>query len=1573
MSSANRPSKDRRSSVGQPSGGVSRDKAPKPKPSADKGRFAVQPSEHKLFPIVGMGASAGGLEAFKRFLGAMPGDSGMAFVLIQHLDPHHESLMVDLLDRCTAMKVVQVEDRMPVEPNQVYMIPPNKYLAIEKGVLQLTDPIKRRGMRMPIDFLFRSLAEDQQERAICIVLSGTGTDGTLGLQAIKGHGGMTMVQTPETAQYDGMPRSAISTGLVDYVLNVEAMPEALMKYVRHPYINHGHQRQDLAEQSADHLQAVLGMLRARTRYDFRGYKKGTLMRRIERRMGLNHIDELSEYVPFLQKYPAEVRQLFKDLLIGVTGFFREPEAFQVLETQVVPTLIQGKDFDASLRVWVPGCATGEEPYSIAMLLLEQIQAAQKGSNLHIFASDIDEEALEIARAGIYPESIGADVSPERLRRFFAKEGETYQVSKQVRECVVFAVQNLISDPPFSKLDLISCRNLLIYLEPDVQQKLISLFHFALKEGGYLFLGNSETIGQHEDLFRPISKKWRIYQRIGPTRRDKVNFPIVHEDNAQSTTGPLPITQHRPSSLGELVQQRLVEEYAPASVLVNQRYEILYFFGPTHRYLALPNGEATLNVINMTKEGLRTKVRAAIYKAMREDTRVILTGAQVRWEGAHHIVRVSARPLHTPKALEGLFLLTFEQEAAPILITGRVDEGSDPEASIVHQLETELKTTREELQSTIEELETSNEELKTSNEEVMSMNEELQSTNEELETSKEELQSLNEELSTVNNELQDKIAELEGTNNDLANLFSSTDIATIFLDNSFRITRFTPASGRLFKLILSDIGRPFSDIAHSFDARELLQDAQQVLRTLSPVEKEVHTAEGQWYIKRVRPYRTQDDKIAGVVMTFTEVTDLKRVETELRTLNETLEQRVAQQTGQVKLLRDVAIIANQSDAVEHAFEAALDRVCQYLGWPVGHVYRLADEAQERFVDTGFWALHPPEGFNKLVKATRARSFRRGEGAVGRVVDTGQPEWIDDVTTHASCLRTQDTHDLGIRSCLLFPVLVGRRVVAVLEFFSSQALAPDDGLLDVLGQVGTQLGRVVERARAIESVKENENKTRMLLETAAEGIVTIDQHGIVDAMNPSAERMFGFTASEVIGHNVRMLMPSPYREEHDRYIAHYLSTGHAKVIGIGREVSGQRKDGTIFPIEIAISEFTAGRQRFFAGVMRNVTERKAAEEALRQSEERFRNLAEGSIQGIYSHRDWRPLFINQAYARILGYDTPDEVIALGSLEQCIAPEDRARLKSHHEALLRGEVIPTPYEYEAVRKDGSPVVLQSVMRLIQWEGHGAIQCTVIDITQRKRAEERAKRREAEIARMARLSTLGEMASALAHELNQPLTAIVSYAEGAARRFRSANEADQGLVDVLDHTSALAKRAAEIVRSIRSYVKRPDTRWERIDINKVVSEALHLTNAEAGWKGTTVSVELAPYLPEVEGNFVQMEQVVLNLIRNAVDAMEETELGPRTLIVRTLMNADHEIELTVQDSGQGVAPDMAKQMYEPFVTSKPEGLGMGLTICRTIVEAHGGRLWSSPNADHGATFHVRLPVEQRAVPKETAPSSRP
>jgi two-component system CheB/CheR fusion protein len=862
------------------------------RPQKEKSKANQQEGVCTSCPVVGIGASAGGLEAFKRFFDLMPPDSGMAFVLIQHLDPTHSSSTAELLARHTQMQVAEVEDRKAVEANHVYVIPPNNDLTIKEGLLRLTKPLAQHGLRMPVDFFFRSLAEDQQDNALCAILSGTGRDGTLGLEAIKGGGGMVLAQLPETAQFDGMPRSAIGTGLVDYAVPIEEMPDILLKHVRYA--------QQIISPEAweyDELHTILSVLKARTRYDFNCYKKGTLLRRIERRMGINHVERIEDYLQLLRENDTEASLLFRDLLIGVTGYFREPHGYQFLEQEIAPTLVQQKESSAVIRVWVPGCATGEEPYSIAILLLECIQALQKGCKMQIFASDIDERALSVARAGVYPENIAADVSPGRLREFFEKEGKTYRVGKQVRDAVVFAAQNLICDPPFSRLDLISCRNLLIYLEPEVQKKVIALFHCVLNEGGILFLGESETIGRQGDLFAPVSKRWRIYRRMEPTQRRRVALPVFPGMDRFHPAGlaapPFAATR---GNLGKLVQQALLQRFAPFAVLINRRHELIYVYGTSGEFLELTTGEPTQDLMSMVRGGLGIAVRGAVQEAMHSERQVTAKG-QIRKKGSYCPVTVTVVPLKDLDLADGLFLVAFA-EAPQQEWDRRAASGTEdvPGNALVRQLEAELQSTKDDLQGTIEELEASNEELKTSNDEVLSMNEEQQSTNEELETSKEELQSLNEELNTVNSQLQDKVDELAEINDDLANLLRSTDIATLLLDGQLCIKRFTPAARRIFKLIPSDVGRPIGDIVPRVSDSTLVEQAEAVLETLTPSEKEVHADDDCWYIQRVLPYRTEENRIEGVVATFVDVTRRKQAENALQRSKDRIE-LLLQSTGE----------------------------------------------------------------------------------------------------------------------------------------------------------------------------------------------------------------------------------------------------------------------------------------------------------------------------------------------------------------------------------------------------------------------------------------------------------------------------------------------------------------------------------------------------------------------------------------------------------------------------------------------------------------------------------------------------
>jgi len=1089
-------------------------------------------------PVVGIGASAGGLDAFKKFFAAMPADSGIGFVLIPHLDPKHGSMMVELLARYTKMPVIEAADGMAVEANRVYILPPNKYITISGGILHLTGPVERDGPQTSIDLFLRSLAEDKREKAICIILSGTGAHGSLGLKAVKASDGMAMVQDPNTAEYPRMPQSAIATGLADYVLPVEQMPEALIKYIKHYYVN-GADADAKATVVPDYLSQVLALLRSRTKFDFRGYRTRMLARRIERRMSLSHFDRIGDYVVFLREHPDEIKQLFRDLLISVTNFFRDPEAFQALETEVIAPLVRAKEPDAPLRIWSAGCATGEEPYSLGILLLEHLAAEKRSCKMQIFATDVDDAALNVARQGIYPETIATDVSPERLGRFFIRADDaSYQVGKQLREIVIFARQNLITDAPFSKLDLIVCRNLLIYLEPEFQRKVVALLHFSLNEGGFLFLGPSETIGRHVDLFEPVSKKWRIFQRIGPARLEQVQVPIAAKveplvpTRRAAPSGAPP----RPISFAELTHRLLLDRFAPVALLINRKYEILYFFGATDRYLAVPAGEPSQDLMAMARDGLRTKLRAAIHKAVRENAPITLGSCQVRRNGDFYPVIVTIHPMQGPEGADGLLLVTF-QESDQEPIPARPPVGL-PEEPVVRQLENELKATKEDLQSTIEELESSNEELKVSNEEVMSMNEELQSANEELETSKEELQSLNEELSTVNNQLQDKVADLETSNNDMANLLNCTDVAIIFLDNQLRIKRFTPLATRLFNLIATDIDRPITDIARKYIDSTLQQDIGQVLRTLKPQETQVQlqTPDGTSWNRRITPYRTLQNRIEGVVLTFTDVTQIRRTADHA--------QRLA------------AVLVDSNDAVTvHDFDGKI------TAWNRG-AERMTGYSEAEALQMNVEQMIPQELHAKV--RSHWNQLRRGERVdsweAQRRTKDGR---ILDVWVTATALKDGQGRPIAIAKTER-DITEQKRAHAHLEYEIQQRTA---------------------------ALRKSQEQLAAVLHTAADAIITINAMGIIQSVNVATERMFGYDAAEMIGRNIKMLMPSPYREEHDRYLENYRKTGLKKIIGIGREVEVRHKDGSTLAVDLAVS--AVDHLELFTGIIRDISHRKQLE--------------------------------------------------------------------------------------------------------------------------------------------------------------------------------------------------------------------------------------------------------------------------------------------------------------------------------------------------------------------------------------------
>lgn len=860
----------------------------KTKPTASP---ATPPSP--VFPIVGLGASAGGLEALEQFLRQVPEKCGLAFVIVQHLDPTHKGLLPELLQRATAMPVHQVKDRMPVKPDCVYVIPPNHDMSILHGVLHLFKPTAPRGLRLPIDFFFRSLADDQQERGIGVILSGMGSDGSMGLQAIKEKGGLVLVQDPASAKFDSMPRTAINAGLADLVAPAAELPSKLLEYISHARVI-ASRAKPLEDKTQSGLEKIILLLRAKTGHDFSQYKKNTLYRRIERRMSIHQIDRIMTYVCFLQENAQEADLLFRELLIGVTSFFRDPAAWEHLQKKALPLLLERCPPNGNLRAWSLGCSTGEEAYSLAIAFREAVTqlAPESGIKMRIFATDLDKDAIDKARNGRYPANIATNVSPERLDRFFVQDLQGYRVSNEIREMITFATQNVIMDAPFTKLDILVCRNLLIYLVPELQRRLLALFHYSLNPGGILLLGSSEAVNAGVDLFAPLDSATKLFRRReSALTTSQTVFPASFAPVAPGI--PQEFTMRKSTvNLQSLADQVLLQRFSPAAVLVNNKGDILYVSGRTGKYLEPAAGKVNWNIHAMAREGLRFELGTAFQKALRVKEAISAKGLKVGEGDSIQTVDLTVQEIHDPEALRGMVMIIFtDVPTPPKKKAARRSKPGEAESARIMELERELERCSQELQTTREEMQASQEELHSTNEELQSTNEELQSSNEELTTSREEMQSLNEELQTVNAEQQSKMDELSRINDDMRNLLNSTEIITVFLDNDLHIRRFTSGANKIFKLIPGDVGRPLSDITSDLVYPELSEQAREVLRSLAFSEKQVATVDGRWYQTRIMPYRTMNDVIAGLVMTFTNITSAKRIELKLREENEQLKLRL----------------------------------------------------------------------------------------------------------------------------------------------------------------------------------------------------------------------------------------------------------------------------------------------------------------------------------------------------------------------------------------------------------------------------------------------------------------------------------------------------------------------------------------------------------------------------------------------------------------------------------------------------------------------------------------------------------
>ncbi|SDK30145.1 two-component system, chemotaxis family, CheB/CheR fusion protein [Maridesulfovibrio ferrireducens] len=934
------------------------------------------------FPIVGIGASAGGLEALESFLRNVPEESGMAFVIVQHLDPSQKGSMVSLLQRYTSMPVFQVEDGIKIKPDHVYIIAPGKEISILQGVLHQFEPTQRRGLRLPIDSFFQSLAEDRHINAIGVVLSGMGSDGMLGLRAIKEEYGMTFVQNPDSAKFNSMPLSSIDAGLADVVAPARELPLKITNCLKRTLMGSD---KIMTRTHQDSMGKIVLVLRSQTGHDFSQYKKSSIYRRVERRMGVHQIDKMSQYVRFLRENPQEVDLLFKEILIGVTNFFRDPEIWEHLKRIILPAMMKDFPDGETMRVWMPGCSTGEEAYSLSMVFNEVLegQIAPKKLSIQIFATDLDNDAIDKARMGVYPQNISSDVSKERLLRFFTQEGEFWRIESDIRDTVIFAPQNIIMDPPFTKLDIIVCRNLLIYLDQELQKKLIPMFHYSLNPNGVLLLGSSESLGIFTDLFTPLEAKMRLYKRLDSDER---HIPTLFSRRLPPLYSPV-IKEQDPKTpiinVQSLMEQLILKNYAPAAVLATSDGDILNITGHTGKFLEPPAGKANWNLFAMAREGLRFRLSSAFIQAFRDQTVTTIKGVHIEDGNSFNVVDVVIHPLAKFSQMKNMLMVLFsagyspEKDSSVIVPTVKANI-----LGVTKGMQHELQQARDEVQFLKHEMQTSQEDLKNSNEEMQSTNEELQSMNEELMTSKEEMQSMNEELQTVNQELKVKIDNLYESNNDMKNLLDSTNIATLFLDEDLNIRRFTAQATTIFKLLPGDVSRPFTDIVSNLDYPEMSADAEEVMKSLIYSEKDISSLNGMWYKIRIMPYRTDDNKISGLVITFSNISQAKHLETMLRLKEREALDLFTEMPNPFALLDSVfdekgnfveAQVVLVNEAYEHLMAASDVKKTLHEIWP--GIEQAAFEACKETVMTG-----KPNSFEqhhgRLGKKIRGFAYRPG---------------------------------------------------------------------------------------------------------------------------------------------------------------------------------------------------------------------------------------------------------------------------------------------------------------------------------------------------------------------------------------------------------------------------------------------------------------------------------------------------------------------------------------------------------------------------------------------------------------------
>lgn len=1552
-----------------------------------------RPSSTESLPrlVVGVGASAGGLEAFKQLLSALPDETGMTFLLVQHLDPTHKSLLTELLAPCTRMRVVEANHGARLEPNSVYVIRPDTALAVRSGKISLTTPTIHRGVRLPVDHLFRSLSREFGPRAVGIVLSGAGSDGSSGLRDVRAAGGLTIAQVPTSSGQSGMPQSAIDTGVVDLVLEIGDIPQALDRFANLPADARSDVRDagpgaDLEEEpsrtrafSDVQLARLSALFEAQGDFDFRVYKIGTIERRVMRRMALAGFEDLEAYLDHLRDDPEERQALVRDLLISVTEFFRDVDAFATVRKMAIEPLVAEAAAGSVLRAWVPGCATGEEAYSIAIEFLEAIDAQHKRLSLQVFATDIDQEALAIARTGIYSPSIVDRVSAIRLQTYFKPlDGRGYQVRPVVRDAVSFAIHDLAKDPPFSRMDLVSCRNVLIYLRQETQQQVLRGMHFALNPERYLFLGPSESTGNQRDLFASVAKKWRLYRKIGLSRP----MPIArgrergagHEPDGSGPSLP----RHSPvvaDRTGDLARRVVLHARVSPTIVVADDGTVIFTHGELRPYLRFPEGDnPRLTLSSIVTPTLATRTRAALYKCRKDGRSVIAESSPDVRDTSR--VRITATP--AAELGEGTVILTFEDMAVD---EGRAESRAAPDnpaqEAIIDQLEKELQATREDLRNTVEELETSNEELRSSNEESMSMNEELQSANEELEATTEELRSLNEELTTVNAQLREKVEQLEQAHDDLSNLFSSTKIATFFLDERLCIKRFTPAAGELLRLDQADAGRFIGDIARDLLQNDLVSEARAVLEHLATQSRELQTDDGRWIVRRILPYRTENRRIEGVVVTFMDVSELKAATS-----------RLAQRERQQAVIARLGLQALRDGALEEFLDQVVREVQQTLGTDFCKILELQPESK--------LLLRAGVGWESgLVGSAYVGADL--DSQAGFTLQRGDVVTVDELASEKRFAGPPLLTDHGVVSGISCPIRLGDGFYGVLGAHTRtrRSFTPEDAnfLQAVAGVVTTAVAR-------------HHTRTRLAIETRL-------SKALAGAPGPDAVliELMDTLAAELGATLGELWSPSPegrgltctevwVRPPLDKALvqAHFSDTTVDRAEGLASLVFERGRamwiaqlaepsrfpnrdvaralglvSGLAFPIVSGTSILgvvTAFSSRHLTvdavflksleGLGRSIGEF-VTRTALEEQGRRLAAITASSHDAILSYDfEGRVTEWLQGATALFGY-TADEMIG-APIERIVPVDKRDELNSFVKAIREGRVMP-PLDTERLHKDGRRIAV-SVRSSPMSDAQGRIvgvSSTDRDVSDQK--EVARKLLEADRQKDEFLAMLG-------HELRNPLAAI----RGASSVLKLANgdravlERTQAVLErQTDHMAKLLDGLLDVSRIVRGKIT---IDRDPVDFREVCAELVADVELRTGGKQLAFNVDLPDAPAWIVGDRVRLMQVADNLVSNAIKYTPEGG----TISIRLTVGPEL-ATFSVRDTGIGMAPELIPQLFQVFRQAEQNldraegGLGLGLALVRGLVELHGGTVEArSDGRNTGAEFVVHLPLTA-AHPVASAP----